>query len=350
MKQLLILLLALLPVVHAAGGGFATPAEFGYPPLTLEPPQHLIPAGEREWCIAGQPPLRAKLRGIKGRWGNQSTVILRTPSGRDLSVPAQALSDADLESVSDWLKKNNFEEFETYREGTSLVRVLSVIPLREDYHVDLVLTDGSRIALRTSSKSVNREYAIRWPLDAFWVTDSTLEMLRRHIGRKPAGKPELPIATTTDEAMLYAAMHDVGIAVLYLNRRGSAIDLAFRRYLAGKPELVAQWAQHFVFLLAYEDERGMDPTECHNNALTQTLVHSFEGTSANGHSDTSHALMGIRLAWLSNTNYLAYRVHLHNMRSGNPHQQKFTTREQSGSASIEKMLNLRDDAFRLFGH
>ena len=61
MKHFLVLLLCLLPVAHAADGGYATPADFGYPPLSLEPPQYLSPATEREWHITGQPALRATL-------------------------------------------------------------------------------------------------------------------------------------------------------------------------------------------------------------------------------------------------------------------------------------------------
>ena len=77
MKRILTLILSLLPLAHAAGGGYATPAEFGYPALSLEPAQHLIPAPEREWSIPGQPPLRATLQGIKGKWGNDAIIIFR---------------------------------------------------------------------------------------------------------------------------------------------------------------------------------------------------------------------------------------------------------------------------------
>lgn len=350
MKQLFALILSLLTVAQAAGGGYATPAEFGYPALSQEPPRYLAPAEEREWHISGMQPLCATLQGIKGKWGNEATVILRTPSGRNRSVPAHALSNADLDAVSDWLKKNNFEEFETYREGTSLVHVHSVIPVNKEYHVNLIMTDGSRITLRTNAQPANREYAIRQPRDAFQVTDATLEMLRRHSTRTPENKPELPIASTIDEAMLYAATHDVSIAVFYLNRRGGAIDLAFRHYLANKPELVARWAQHFVFLLVYSDERGMYPAECHDGALTLALTHGFTGTHVVNLCNTNTELAQIRNAWLSNTSLLGYVVYLHNERSGNPYQQKFTTRNHTGFAMTESMLQLRDNAFHLFGH
>lgn len=350
MKHILALILSLLPMVQAAGGGYATPAEFGYPPLSQEPARYLIPATEREWHISGQPPLRATLQGIKGKWGNRAIIVLRTPSGRDRSFAAYSLSDEDLDAVSDWLKKNNFEEFETHREGTTLVHVHSVIPVGKEYHVSLIMTDGSRITLRTNTLPANREYAIKQPRNAFQVTDSTLEMLRRHSARKPENKPELPIASTMDEAMLYAATHDAGIAVFYLNRRGGAVDLAFRHYLANKPELVAQWAQHFVFLLAYCDERGMYPPECHDGALTLALTHGFTGTHEVNLCNTNTELAQIRNAWLKNTANLGYVAYLHNERSGNPLQQKFTTRNHVGSAMTESLLRLRDDAFHLFGH
>ena len=350
MKRILTLILSLLPLAHAAGGGYATPAEFGYPALSLEPAQHLIPAPEREWSIPGQPPLRATLQGIKGKWGNDAIIILRPPSGRDRSVPAYALSDEDLQTVNDWLKKNNFEEFETYREGISLVRVHSVIPVGKEYHVNLILTDGSRLSLRTNAQPANREYALKQPVSAFQVTDSTLEILRCHSTRKPENKPELPIATTVDEAVLYAATHDTGIAVFYLNRRGGAIDQAFRHYLANKPELVARWAQHFVFLMAYCDEHGMYPAECHDGAFTLSLTHGFLGSHAVNLCNTSSELTHIRLAWLNNTHSLNYVLHMHNQRSGNPYQQKFTTGTQSGVTMVDSMLKLRDDAFHLFGH
>lgn len=350
MKRLLALMLSLLPVAHAAGGGYATPADFGYPPLSLEPPQYLTPATEREWRITGQPPLRATLQGIRGKWGNEAIIILRTPSGRDRAVPAYALSNADLDAVSDWLKENHFEEFETFREGTSLVHVHSVIPVGKEYHVNLIMTDGSRIALRTNAEPANREYAIKQPRNAFQVTDTTLEMLRRHSARKPENKPELPIATSVDEATLYAATHDVGIALFHLNRRGGAIDLAFRRYLANKPELVAQWAQHFVFLMAYSDEHGIYPAECHDGDFTLALTHGFQGTHEVELCNTSSLHAQLRLAWLSNTTCLGFIVYLHNKRSGNPYQQKFTTCNHSGIVTVDGMLRLLDNQFHLFGH
>lgn len=350
MKQILALILCLIPAVHAAGEGYATPAEFGYPALSQEPPRYLIPALEREWNIPGQPPLRATLQGIKGKWGNNAVIILRTPSGRDRSVPAYALSDKELNTVHDWLKKNNFEEFETYREGTTLVRVHSVIPVGKEYHVSIILTDGSRIALRTNAQPANREYAIKQPVNAFQVTDATLEILRRHSTRKPENKPELPIASSIDEATLYAATHDVDIAVFYLNHRGSATDLAFRHYLSNKPEQVARWAQHFVFLMAYSDEHGMYPAECHDGEFTLNLTHSFHGSHAVNLCNTSSMLTQLRLAWLNNTSHLSYVLYTHNKRSGNPYQQKFTTGIRSGMALVDSMLKLSDDAFRLFGH
>lgn len=350
MKHFLVLLLCLLPVAHAADGGYATPADFGYPPLSLEPPQYLSPATEREWHITGQPALRATLQGIRGRWGNEATIILRTPSGRDRAVPAYALSNADLDAVSDWLKKNNFEEFETFREGTSLVHVHSVIPVGKEYHVNLIMTDGSRIALRTNAEPANREFAIKQPPNAFQVTDATLEMLRRHSQRKPENKPELPIASSIDEATLYAATHDVGIAHFLLNRRGGAIDLAFRHYLANKPELVARWAQHFVFLIAYSDEQGMYPAECHDGDLTLALTHGFQGTHPVELCNTSSLHNKLRLAWLTNTSSLGFTVYLHNRLSGNPYQRKINTVNHGGNVSVDSMLRLRDNQFNLFGH
>lgn len=350
MKRILALILSLMPSIYAADGGFATPQEFGYPALSAEPPQYLIPADERAWHISGQPPLRATLQGISGKWGNRAFVILRTASGRTRKVAAYALSDDDIATVSDWLKKNNFEDFETYREGSTPVHVHSVIPLRNEYHVNLIMTDGSRYTLRTNAQPVNREFAIKQPVNAFQVTDATLEMLRRHIGRKPTNKPELPIASDPDEAMLYAATHDVGIAVFYLNRRGSAIDQAFRYYLAHKPEVVAMWAQHFVFLMVYCDDRGMYPPECHAGALTLSLTHGFLGTHEVNLCNTNFELAQIRNAWLTNTNSLGFVVYNHNNRSGNPHQQKFTTSSTVGGVMIDSMLRLRDDQFSLFGY
>lgn len=350
MRILFVLLLSLLPLVQAAGGGFATPAEFGYAPPSQEPPQYLIPAVEREWLISGRPPLRATLSGIRGKWGNRAIVVLRTPSGRNISVAAYSLSDDDIDAVGEWLKKNEFIDFETHRQGSNPARIHSVIPVGKEYHVNLIMTDGSRQTLRTNSTPINPEYARRQPTATFQVTDRTLEVLRQHIGKKPAAKPELPIAATVDEAMLYAATHDVGIAVFFLNRRGSAIDLAFRHYLTHKPELVAQWAEHFVFLLAYADDNGMYPPECHEAQLTLSLTHGTTGTHETNLCNTNTELAQLRNAWLHNTNLLCYVTYLHNMRFGNPAQQKFTTKSNTGIAMPESLLRLRDNEFKLFGH
>ncbi len=350
MRRLFALLLSLPQLLHAASGGFATPAEFGYSPLSQEPAQYLIPAVEREWHISGRRPLRATLCGIRGKWGNRAIVILRTPSGRNISLAAYSLSDADLQAVSDWLKKNEFIDFETHREGSNPARIHSVIPVGKEYHVNLIMTDGSRQAVRTNTTPVNPDFARRQPTSTFKVTDTTLEILRSHVGKKPSGKPELPIATTVDEAMLYAATHDVGIAVFFLNRRGSAIDLAFRHYLANKPDMVAQWAEHFVFLLAYADDNGMYPQECHDAQLTLSLTHGTTGTHETNLCNTNTELAQLRNAWLHNTNLLCYVTYLHNMRFGNPAQQKFTTKSNTGIAMPESLLRLRDNEFKLFGH
>ncbi len=345
-----LLLLSLQPLLQAAGGGYATPADFGYPALSLEPQQYLIPAVEREWHISGLAPMRATLQGIKGKWGNRAIVILRTPSGRNISTAAFSLSDTDIEAVSNWLKKNEFIDFATHREGSTMARIHSVIPVGKEYHVNLIMTDGSRHALRTNTQPVNAEYARKHATSTYQVTDSTLELLRSHVGKKSEGRPALPIATSVDEAQLYATLNDVGIAVFYLNRRGGAADLAFRHYLAHKPELVAQWAQHFVFLMAYCDERGMYPPECHEGELTISLTHGTTGTHATNLCNTNTELAQIRNAWLHNTTYLGYVTHLHNVRFGNPSQQKFTTQSHVGNAGVESMLQLRDKVFNLFGY
>ncbi len=345
---LLFFLLSLPLLATAEGGGFATAEDFGYTPPALTAAPHLDTNLERRWHPAGERPVHGTLHGFRGPWGNTATVILRMPTGRLKEYAATTLPDTELEEVRKWIEAKGFETFETYRTGKIQVRVHSVTPLRDNYFVMLSLSDGTHCCMRTNLRPVQRDFALQRADDTMYVTDATLDMLRRHAERKPQGTPMLPIVSTAEDALLYAALHNTGIVVLYLNRRGSEVDSAFRRYLEQNPEYVARWAGGFVFLVAYADEHGQYPPHCHQ-ALLQLHYHHNHAGSQNPPFDTTMATIHMDNARIHNTRHVNYSVYLHNIVSGNPYTPGFSTRADSGNVSLPQMHNARADVFHFCG-
>lgn len=352
MKRIFLLLSMLGQVLAADAGGFASAAEFQYPSPGLEPPQLLSPAAERTWSPAGMEPFRAELLGFYGEWGNDAIIMLRTPSGRRVEYDVSSLSDADIDSIREWIKLNSFENFETYREGKQLVRILSVVPLRDgkSYFVRLVLSNGTCYALKTNCQPMNEHEAQQQMDDRFKVTNDTLEILKRYALRKPETAPVLPIVTSTDDALLYSSLHRVGIVVLYLNRRGSAVDEAFRQYLTAHPEWVAQWAGQFVFMLAYADEKGGYPPQCHANEMRLHFLHQVLPSNMKPPVYTGDATQRISNATLVNNQQISYVVYYHHFLNGNPYQRSKRSGVINGSVFCQRLLQPRQDEFNFYSY
>ena len=352
MKYLLLIVCMLGQVLAMDCGGFASPADFQYPAPCQGIPQLLKPAAERTWTPVGSQPFRAELLGFYGDWGNDATIILRTPSGRRVEYDISSLSDDDIVSIREWIKLNAFENFETYREGKQLVRILSVVPLRDgkSYFVRLVLSNGTCYALKTNCQPMSEHEARQQMDDRFKVTDCTLEMLKRYAALKPEDSPVLPIVTTTDDALLYSSLHRVGIVVLYLNRRGSAEDEAFRQYLAAHPEWVAQWAGQCVFMLAYADENGAYPPQCHANEMRLHFLHQVMPTSTKSPVYTGDATKCISNATFANNQQISYVVYYHHFLNGNPYQRANRCGVISGSVFYQRLLQARQDEFNFYSH
>ncbi len=336
----------LLMLIGCVGAALA--AEFRCVEGTVTPPQFLTPSEERTWTPAGERPFRAKLQGIQGEWGNEAAVILCTPTGRRLEYAAYTLSDADLDVVRTWLKANSFESFETYREGKQLVRILSVVPLRDSYYVRLVLSNGNCYALKTNLKPMTATEARVQVDDRFKVTNATLEMLQRYAACKTEEAPVLPVVTSVDDALLYAALHRVGIVVMYLNRRGSAVDVAFRQYVEAHPEWVNRWEKQFVFMLMYADDNGLYSPKCHEDTMRLYYAYNVvsEHTKYPFHSEAATA--GLRNATLHNTQQVNYAVFYHHVLNGNPYQRRAQKGMLSGSVFADRLFNARQDEFNFY--
>lgn len=351
MKRLITLTFCLLPLtaMGAGEGGFAPATDFGYPAPQLTETSSTTHATERVWHPAGEKPLRATVKGIRGLWGNNAIVILRTPTGRMKEYAASTLAEKDLQAVRNWMQENNYEPFETYQAGKTMVRIRNVVPLRNEYHVSLVMENGLSCTLKTNKHPVHRDKALQMANVTTCVTDETLALLQRHAEKKPGGTPSLPIVTSADDALLYAATHGCDIVVMYLNRRGSAIDEAFRHYLAKHPELVSRWGAGFVFLMAYADEHGNYPPHCHRDIMRLHYLHRSEGDHNPPPINTTAATIHMELARQENTQHVSYSVFSHRFVSGSPHIHGFRSNTDSGTVFYQRLYKGGTDEFKFWG-
>lgn len=290
MKQAFIILLSLLvPLARADRGGFARAAEFGFPKLGLSQDLNALKAQERVWHIEGEKPFRALLLGFEGEWGEDATLILRTPTGRELKVPARLAGDADLQSVRDWITDNGFVPIKPIGKPPVLAKIISVIR-PEDRRISgytddwfasdvvfMTLTNGTNTEWRVNRKHIHEDYAQKVSYNTqVWVDDETLAVLERNrrTQQEDTGTP-LPIAENTDEAIAWSAATGNSIVMLLLNRRGSLHDTAFRQYLAKYPYATGLWAKRHVFLIAYANDEGAYPAECIQAAARLRSQHPF---------------------------------------------------------------------------
>ena len=260
MKYFITIISALLMICHAAHGfdSFARAEEFGAPRLEMTEQHYLAPAEERTWHPIAHTPLRATLAGIHGTWGNGAMVVLHTPKGRTIHAYITDLSDNDIEYVRSWYESNEFITIDAYFRGKYPARIVSAI-YNENASAIIALVakaDGKLQTLYVPNTEYSAEYAStnkNW----YTVSPATLKLLREHADRTPQGDtPPLNIAENVNEAVCYSALHHTAVVVLFLNRRGSSLDIAFRDYMRENPDAVKRWAKHYVFLVAYCREDG----------------------------------------------------------------------------------------------
>jgi len=287
MKQAFIILLSLLiPLAWADRGGFARATEFGSPKLDLSQDLSTLKAQERVWHIEGEKPFRALLLGFEGEWGKNATLILRTPTGRELKVPARSADDADLQSVRDWIADNGFVPIKPIGKPPVLAKIISVTSpkdsgARGEFHasdvVFMTLTNGTNTEWRINRQHINELYAEKVNSNTqVWVDDETRALLERfrRTQQEDTGTP-LPIAENADEAIAWSAATGNSIVMLLLNRRGSLPDTAFRQYLAKYPYAAGLWAKRHVFLIAYADDEGTYPAECIQASVRLRAQHPY---------------------------------------------------------------------------
>lgn len=233
---------------------FASPCEFGAPEVELTPVFGARDT-QRHWGLryTGES-LHATLQCIRGQWGKQATVILRTMRGRQVRVPAGSLDDASVNFLTQWLKQHEFEPIETQNHGTLYGKILAIYPgvLPEEFTLQLLAADG-----RVHS----------WPVTTggkahsgvLMLSPVALERVKNWQQQHPqaAGmQVPLPVAKDTHEALVYSELRGLTTVVLFLGKRGSGKDMAFRHYLSQHPEAAAEWSNRFVFLLVYAEENG----------------------------------------------------------------------------------------------
>lgn len=285
MKRLLLLILATVSLNAAANdGGFATAKEFGSPKLELTAPEPMLPTPLRQWNVAGERPFLAQLTGISGKWGKNATISLRTPTGRVLRIPAQHLSDKDLQTIRDYMQAEHFVQLHTYRYGTLDVKLLSVRRLsKEELLLEVLALDGTRHFMRANAEPWQEEYARKVQYnETIVMQEETRNMLLQQLNlhAKPQTKhTPLPVAENAMEALTYAALRELSVVVITMGPRGCKADVHFRRYLNEHPEAAGIWAQQYVFLIAYTDSTGTLPPTCCRE-LAQLNCHHDNKASA----------------------------------------------------------------------
>lgn len=256
---------------------YATAAEFGAPALNMEIPQYLEPTQERTWYPRGEEPFRAMLSGISGTWGNRVNVHLTTPTGRKLALNITSLSDADAAYVRRWYESNRFETIESYMQGRFAARILSAAYTQSGENIIalVVKANGETMQLIVPNEEMGATKAKTSP-NLYIVTPETLHMLQRY-AELPVSKEKahLPVAENVNEALLYSHLRGSSIVLIMLNRRGSEADVAFRYYIQQHPQVVAEWAERHVFLLAYCNEEGFYTEDFHHDL---TLLNQLHGT------------------------------------------------------------------------
>ena len=277
MKHLFAILLMLSGLATADNGGFARAAEFGAPRLNLSEPKYISPSPEREWKPAGEPPLRAVLLRIEGEWGNNARVVLRSPLGRIVRVPARALSDADLDAVEQWMRDNEFITLDTYKHGSHKVRLISAFERTGFsfglYKVRFARPDGSIHTWSTNNREVFPVELREGTTGPVYMPPESSSRITEFL-KKQQLRPNEPLLIAEDEyeAMAYSAMHGLNINIIYLNRRGSATDVAFRHYLETHPYAGAHWNNRHVFLLVYSGDDGRLSGEVQQAITTLMLL------------------------------------------------------------------------------
>ncbi len=254
MKQILLVILVFMSALQpCAMADFARPEEFGAPRLELVP----VFGGketERLWGLkhSGNS-LHATLQGIRGSWGKYATVLLRTMRGRQVRVPAHALDDASVDFLSHWLKKHEFEPIETLNHGTIYGKILAVSPgaLPDEFTLQLQAADGRVVNWPVTTNAKSRQTVLQ-------LSPAALEHVKRWQQNHPqsAHQRPLPVASDTNEALVYSELRGVTTVVLFLGKRGSGKDTAFRHYLTQHPSAAAEWSNRFVFLLVYAENNG----------------------------------------------------------------------------------------------
>lgn len=262
MKEILcivpVFLATLMPCVKA---DFASPSEFGATELELMP---IFGARDtlRHWGLRHTgDSLHATLQGIRGQWGKQATVILRTMRGRQVRVPVSALDDVSVDFLTQWLKQHEFEPIATQNHGTLYGKILAIYPgvLPEEFTLQLLAADGRVHSFPVTTRGKPHSGVLM-------LTPAALERVKNWQQQHPqAGvHAPLPVAADTHEALVYSELRGLTTVVLFLGKRGSGKDMAFRHYLAQHPEAAAEWSNRFVFLLVYAEENGTySPELCH---------------------------------------------------------------------------------------
>lgn len=286
MKHCIFLIICAFSLCLADNATYATPKEFGVEPLKLQAAEHVLPSPMRQWHISGEPPLRAALVRMQGKWGKDAHITLRTPTGRRLELPATALSDADLDAVRGWLKQNNFTVIRTRFNGAPVqgeseftARILSVsyahgIAMRNDgpvpvsdrkfLQIRMVEQDGTLLtalclAQPISDQDLHKEKRSGRLSKDIWVLHeesrkTMLQFMEEH--PLPSTPAQLPLASSMPEALACAALRDVSLVCIIFRSRNCPAEQAFRRYLKEHPEAGAIWSQRHVFLIAYLDAAG----------------------------------------------------------------------------------------------
>ncbi|MBQ3217826.1 MAG: hypothetical protein IJB33_03025 [Akkermansia sp.] len=306
MKQFFAIILCSLALCRAEDAPYATPEEFGSVPLQLQAAEHIIPTDLRPWQIAGQPPLRAALVRMQGKWGKDARVTLRTSTGRTIELPVTALSDADLEAVRSWMQQNQFITIRTLRHGDHTARLLSVSytaasqvnsngsltlnPGKRYMLVRMAMQDGTILNRICVAEPLKSEAEIRNQSAGVWVLqeETRLNLLRYMQEHPQPSQPEpLPIAANLPEALACAALRDVSIVYITLGPRGCEADKALRRYMKEHPEAGAIWAQRHVFLISYRDSQDKLPRQCLHD-IRELNWHHAEPTTYDFSNETPY--------------------------------------------------------------
>ncbi len=247
------------------------PAECGLPPLDFSTSPYAPEASpEHGWQQPGGQTLRARLLLVQGYGTKQARAVLCTPEGDKHYLALEDMLPGDRMMVENWVKTRGFTELPLRLGGSVCARVMArkESQLKHPFpflEIQLMTPDGRQRLYCcnanpiTESEARQNKILMAQGRPCLYFTEEGLDRLYEADTTPRGGSAPIHMASGPAEARAYAELHGLTVVTLYLNRRGSENDLAWRRYLERYPEAGAHWNSKYVFVGIYCDGQGSYP-------------------------------------------------------------------------------------------